>query len=229
MPNRRFADKEGLPVKKLGELMRSQRERRGMSQEKVAKIMGISGAYLSQMENAGRRIYWNRWTKWCSALGISPPYAIDQWMKMGAFDEMDGERRKEYHDIIDQMIECKKYPELDGMNTCFKGLIRSEGEARRKSERVDIAKGEKPKFSEEEFVVRAIEKLRKPPHKGIHTVYSGFNDAWRKHFGTDPIEGVQNLAQQSKIEIRPAKKGGAIIYLPGENPGPKNVLDLILE
>jgi len=59
-------------------------------------------------------------------------------------------------------------------------------------------------------------------------VYSGFNGAWRNHFETDPIEGVQKLAQQGKIEIRPAK-GGAIIYLPREGPGSKNVLDMILE
>jgi len=33
------------------------------------------------------------------------------------------------------------------------------------------------KISEEEFVFRAIKRLRKPPYRGIHSVYSGFNQA----------------------------------------------------
>ena len=30
------------------------------------------------------------------------------------------------------------------------------------------------KISEYDFVVRAIKRLKKPPYKGIHSVYSGF-------------------------------------------------------
>jgi len=34
-------------------------------------------------------------------------------------------------------------------------------------------------INEEEFVLRAVKRLRKPPYKGIHTVYSGFNQAFK--------------------------------------------------
>ena len=42
--------------------------------------------------------------------------------------------------------------------------------------------GEANKLSEHEFVIRAIRKLRKPPYKGIHSVYSGFNKAFKDYF-----------------------------------------------
>jgi hypothetical protein len=42
------------------------------------------------------------------------------------------------------------------------------------------------KLTEEEFVIQAIKKLRKEPYRGIHSVYSGFNEAFRKYFGTNP-------------------------------------------
>ena len=73
------------------------------------------------------------------------------------------------------------------------------------------------KLTEEEFVVQAIKKLRKDPYRGIHTVYSGFNEAFRKYFGTNPIEATSKLAAEGKIEIRPFK-GGAMLFLPGEAP-----------
>jgi len=38
------------------------------------------------------------------------------------------------------------------------------------------------KSSYEEFVRRAIESLRAEGYKGIHSVYSGFNDAFRRYF-----------------------------------------------
>jgi hypothetical protein len=54
-------------------------------------------------------------------------------------------------------------------------------------------------ISEEEFVFRAIRRLRKPPYRGIHTVY-----------------------------IRPVK-GGVMVYLPDDAPSaPKSVLQKIL-
>jgi hypothetical protein len=73
------------------------------------------------------------------------------------------------------------------------------------------------KLTEEEFVVQAVKKLRKDPYRGIHTVYSGFNEAFRKYFGTNPIEATSSLAAEGKIEIRPFK-GGAMLFLPGEAP-----------
>ena len=92
-----------------------------------------------------------------------------------------------------------------------------------------MGKEERPKLSEEEFVVRAIKKLRKPPYKGIHSVYSGFNDAFKRYFGTNPVETTNTLAQEKKIGIRPIK-GGVMLYLPEDAPeSGENALDKILE
>jgi hypothetical protein len=90
--------------------------------------------------------------------------------------------------------------------------------------------------TEKEFAVRAIRNLRKgetKDHKtflGIHTRYSGFNDAWRKYYGTDPVVGVNKLIEQGMIYGRPAK-GGFMIYLPEDKPklaGPEAILGKIL-
>jgi hypothetical protein len=87
---------------------------------------------------------------------------------------------------------------------------------------------EKPKLSEEEFVRRAIKKLR-GNYKGIHSVYSGFNRAFQEYFGTNPIATTQRLAKDGKIIIRPVK-GGVILYLPEDVPNrTENVLNKILE
>ena len=87
------------------------------------------------------------------------------------------------------------------------------------------------KVSEYEFIVRAIKKLRKPPYKGIHTVYSGFNQAFREYFDKDPVEATTKLAEEGKIASRPVK-GGVILYLPEDAPASgkaKTVLNKILE
>ena len=76
---------------------------------------------------------------------------------------------------------------------------------------------EEKKLTEEEFVLQAIKKLRKEPFRGIHSVYSGFNEAFRKYFGTNPVEATSRLAAEGKIETRPFK-GGAMLFLPGEAP-----------
>jgi hypothetical protein len=85
------------------------------------------------------------------------------------------------------------------------------------------------KISEYEFVIRAIKKLKKPPYKGIHSVYSGFNQAFREYFNKDPVEATTKLAQEGKIVTRPVK-GGATLYLPEDAPSQsKGVLSKILE
>jgi len=85
------------------------------------------------------------------------------------------------------------------------------------------------KISEYEFVAKAIKKLKKPPYKGIHSVYSGFNQAFREYFNKDPVEATTKLAQEGKIVIRPVK-GGATLYLPEDAPSQsKGVLNKILE
>jgi hypothetical protein len=90
---------------------------------------------------------------------------------------------------------------------------------------------EEGKLTEEAFVIQAIKKLRKEPFRGIHSVYSGFNEAFRKYFDTNPVEATSRLAAEGKIEIRPFK-GGAMIFLPGEapkRPSTEEVIQLILE
>jgi len=94
-----------------------------------------------------------------------------------------------------------------------------------------MMEGEERKISEYEFIIKAVKKLRKPPYKGIHSVYSGFNRAFRDYFQKDPIETTTRLAEEGKIATRPVK-GGVMIYLPEEAPaarGSENILSKILE
>ena len=90
---------------------------------------------------------------------------------------------------------------------------------------------EAKKLTEEEFIVQAIKKLRKEPYRGIHSVYTGFNEAFRKYFGTNPVEATSKLAAEGKIETRPFK-GGMMLFLPGEapkRPSTEEVIKMILE
>ncbi len=81
------------------------------------------------------------------------------------------------------------------------------------------------KLSYEEFIKKAIVKLRKDNYKGIHTVYSGFNQAFKKHYGeVDPIQVTNELAAQGKVVIRPVR-GGVMLYLPEDAPAVPNKAD----
>lgn len=74
------------------------------------------------------------------------------------------------------------------------------------------------KLSHEEFVRKAIISFRKRGYKGIHTVFSGFNKAFKNYFeGENPIDITKKLAEEGKIVLRPAKKG-VMIYLPEDAP-----------
>jgi hypothetical protein len=76
----------------------------------------------------------------------------------------------------------------------------------------------KTKLSPEEFVKLAIGRLRLENYKGIHSIYSGFNEAFKTYFdGANPIEATGELARTGKIMLRPVK-GGVMLYLPGEGP-----------
>ena len=93
-----------------------------------------------------------------------------------------------------------------------------------------MAKPGEKNISEYDFVVKAIKRLRKPPYKGIHSVYSGFNQAFKDYFGTNPVETTQRLAKEGKSTIRPVR-GGVMLYLPEDAPGQtdsKRVLETIL-
>ncbi|HUO77447.1 MAG TPA: hypothetical protein VMU21_07695 [Thermodesulfovibrionales bacterium] len=85
------------------------------------------------------------------------------------------------------------------------------------------------KMSHEEFVKKAIVSLRKEGYKGIHTVYSGFNEAFKKYFsGENPVEVTNGLAQEGKIVIRPVK-GGVMLYLSEDAPSGKSSADEALK
>lgn len=74
------------------------------------------------------------------------------------------------------------------------------------------------RLSHEEFIKKAIVNLRKEGYKGIHTVYSGFNEAFKKYFeGEDPVKVTNQLAGEGKIVIRPVR-GGVMLYLPEDAP-----------
>ena len=79
-----------------------------------------------------------------------------------------------------------------------------------------MAKGKK--LSHEEFTLRAIDKLRNDNYKGIHSVFSGFNQAFREYFGSDPVEAQKALVTKGKIVTVPAKRG-VMIYKPEDKPG----------
>lgn len=80
-----------------------------------------------------------------------------------------------------------------------------------------MAEQNQEKLTQAEFVKKAIVSLRKDPFKGIHSVYSGFNEAFRAYFNDDPVKWTTQLAAEGAIETRPAR-GGVMLYLPGEAP-----------
>jgi len=87
-----------------------------------------------------------------------------------------------------------------------------------------------PALGEEEFIRRAILALRKPPYRGIHSVYSGFNEAFRKYFGRDPVEATTRLAREGRLVIRPVR-GGVMLFLPEDAsppPTPEEVVGRIV-
>lgn len=70
---------------------------------------------------------------------------------------------------------------------------------------------EQVELTTEQFALRAIETLRVDGHIGIHTVFSGFNEAFRTYFPRkDPVVEMNKLAAAGKIAIRPAKRGAII-------------------
>jgi hypothetical protein len=77
------------------------------------------------------------------------------------------------------------------------------------------------KLSHLDFVLRAIDKLHTDKSPGIHSVYSGFNRAFREYFGEDPVPITTALAGEGKIATRPVR-GGVMIYKPGEAPASRD-------
>lgn len=85
------------------------------------------------------------------------------------------------------------------------------------------------RLNHEDFVRKAIVTLRKEGFKGIHSVFSGFNNAFKKYFeGENPVDVTNKLAQEGKIVIRPVK-GGVMLYLPEEAPASRDSADEALK
>ena len=69
-----------------------------------------------------------------------------------------------------------------------------------------------------EFIQKAFDTLRKTgkdgrQYAGLHTVYSGFNEAFRKYFPKDdPIKVTARLKESGELNVRPCQ-GGAMIYM----------------
>ena len=74
-----------------------------------------------------------------------------------------------------------------------------------------------------EFVQKAFDTLRGKgkdgvQFKGLHTVYSGFNAAFREYFpDDDPQVVTKALHDQGLIVVRPTR-GGGMIYMPDSAP-----------
>ena len=85
---------------------------------------------------------------------------------------------------------------------------------------MNTMKGKENLLPPEEFLRRAVLRLRKGQAKSIHSVYSGFNAAWREYYGTDPVEGVKALEKMGICVTHPTR-GGARIYLPEDAPSRK--------
>ncbi len=74
------------------------------------------------------------------------------------------------------------------------------------------------KMETDRFVLQAIERLRTEKSRGIHTVYSGFNQAFRIYYnGADPVKAVQKLVDSGVVALR-LVRGGAMIYAIGDAP-----------
>jgi hypothetical protein len=85
------------------------------------------------------------------------------------------------------------------------------------------------RLSHEDFIRKAIVSLRKEGFKGIHSVFSGFNNAFKKYFeGENPVEVTNKLAEEGKIVIRPVK-GGVMLYLPEDAPASRDSADEALK
>lgn len=76
------------------------------------------------------------------------------------------------------------------------------------------------KLSYAEFTKRSIVALRDvTKSKGMHSVYSGFNQAFKEYYGegVSPKDAVDSLHDAGTI-VRQFRRGGAMLFLPGEEP-----------
>ena len=74
------------------------------------------------------------------------------------------------------------------------------------------ATGFEGKVSLKEFVEKVIKAKRKAPYKGVHVVFSGFNEYFREYYGFDPRQYIDQLVEEGFL-TKVVTKGGAIITL----------------
>jgi len=79
------------------------------------------------------------------------------------------------------------------------------------------------KTSHEEFIGNAITTLRTKDYKGIHSVFSGFNQAFKQYFGEEPVDVTTRLSKEGKARPQGQPKGGVMLYLPEDAPGAVSV------
>jgi hypothetical protein len=80
---------------------------------------------------------------------------------------------------------------------------------------VAVPKGESAKLSFADFTLKAIRALRKPPYKGIHSVFSGYNQAVMDYYSwpkATVFEAVATLEKEGVIATRPVKGSGVMLY-----------------
>ncbi len=117
----------------FGRILREARERRGISQEKIATVMGISRSYYSKLERSGRRIRIGHLADWCAAMGVSPMFILKKWAQSESGKEIDKGRMNEYRRIIEEMIKFGFYSELNYMMEVSAQMVKMEKAARKKA------------------------------------------------------------------------------------------------
>jgi hypothetical protein len=80
------------------------------------------------------------------------------------------------------------------------------------------------KLTKEQFTLRALDTLPKGEsasgkvYKGVHTVYQGFNEAFRTYFpDSDPVAWIKEAAKAGLVVTIPTK-GGVRFYKPEDAP-----------
>lgn len=120
-------------TKEFGRILRKERERRGISQEKLAEMMGISRPYCSKLETGGKRIHIRHLADWCAVMHVSPMIVLDKWARSKYSKEIVTERMKEYKRTIEEMIEFGFYSELDNVMEVFAQMVNAEKLVREKT------------------------------------------------------------------------------------------------
>ncbi|KKL87070.1 hypothetical protein LCGC14_1938350 [marine sediment metagenome] len=90
------------------------------------------------------------------------------------------------------------------------------------------------KISTEQFFKQAMAEWHKlhpdAKSKGIHSVFSGFNESLREYYGFDQAQGIaamNELVEAGKVVSIPRMKG-PMLYLPGDAPSSKLTVKAIL-